>query len=347
MPPQLTRADSLREYLTGAAADGDPQDEASLSLGGYRSSFEARSYGIFLASALTSIEVDYASGGNAEGNGVLTRLSDNSVMWRDFGGADGASLTLANGETGIVEALDRPGAYLRITRTSASPITGGPCTVTLSGLYNNAFGFPNLSPGEAASGVHHFHATILKNDSPGIVTDIFRWIATLGTRRQSNAGQLGFSGAGALRTNVGNFEDWPETGFCRIQRTNGTLREIVYYDSRTLTQLNVPSTGRELFNTTSSPGTTTDTLDAVPGIAIGLANEGVQAAGSAIELLEDENNEPASITWQTGIIAAEGISIPQLETTEQIGVWVWRQMPPGSKASPSLKNFCVTGFNAA
>ncbi len=181
MPPLMTNCDSLREYLSGATSDGGSQINLIASLGGYRSSTEALSYGIYLENALYSVSIDFASGGCAAGPGILQCIDANNIAWNDNGGQQGVPLNLpSSGSTGIVEAVNR-NAYLRVTRRSVAPIAvpNQKCIVTLSPIYNDVFAFDNVT---TQAGVIEYQATILKNVhvSGHEIFKIYRWIPILG-----------------------------------------------------------------------------------------------------------------------------------------------------------------------
>lgn len=335
MPAVATRKDSLRDYLTGAGSGGGSQTDPNACFGNFRSSTEASSYGILISGTpITNLTIDYASGGNASGDGTLVLLDSDTIAWEDSEGTQGSGLFLAGiGSTGIVEASGNPGAYLRVTRTSNSAMTGGPSTITLTTLVNNLFGFDDVSSTLAESGETEYRASIVKNDSVGTVTNFFRWIATLGNQQVSDVVQLGASGSGSVTT-TGSFVDWPDSGWCRISHSGGTLREIVYYSSRTNSTLTVPAAGRALLGSTASAGAVDDLLDAVPGIAIAIDTNGVQAADSAILIITNANTAPAGVTWNTGITKATGLSLGTMTTGQEVGIWIKRQIPVGAKSSP-------------
>lgn len=347
MPDVKTRADSLYEYLTGAASDGGAQIDPALSLGNYRSSTEAVSFGINLTNAITNLTVDFASGGNAEGDGTLTLIDADHVAWQDSAGVQGTPILLAgNGDSAIVEDGTNPSAYLRVTRTSDDDMAGGPCTVTLTVLYNNQFGMENVPAANATAGENIYHASIVRNEASGAVTGFKRWIGTLGTQQVSDGGQLGVSGSGTITT-TGDFDDWPDSGFCHIRDSGGTTTEIVYYHSRTATVLTVPSSGRGLLGTSAAAGASNDTLDAVPGVAIAKDPDGIEAFGENIQTIADANTEPVGVTWNVGITESTGLNIGTLEPDQQIGIWVWRHTPAGANASPDMPVRYIDRFDAS
>ena len=346
MPAEKTRADSLREYLTGASSDGGVQTDPDASIGNYRSSTEAISMTAVRTSAIANITIDHIGGGNAVGAGTLNVVDSNTLQWKDYGGAYGASVPIANGETKIVEADSDPGAYLRVTRTSATALTGTE-TTTLSRAINNVFGMDDVSSAEATAGDDEYRGTIVVNESVASVLLFKRWLGTIGTALVSGTTQLGASGAGTIKIASGSFADWPESGFCRIETSGDAEREIVYYSERNDDELTVPAAGRQMLGTTNAAGAADDNIYCVPPIAISIDDGGVTAPGGAIETLANEDTEPTGAVWKTGIRAADGISIGTMTAGQQVGMWQWREAAPGAVATTDVQVIIEESFDAA
>lgn len=344
MPAEKTRADSIREYLTGATSDGGTQTDPDAALGNFRSSTEAESMSISVADAISGITIDYAGGGNELGDGTLYAADADTLQWKCSGEDYGAGVAIANGETKIVETDGMPGAFLRVSRTSAAALTGT-STVTLTQKLNNVFALDDVSSSEAESGDSEYRATMLVNESTASIASLKRWIGTLGTSQISDSTQLGASGAGTIVT-TGSFSDWPEQGWCHIKNGSAT-REIVYYSERTTTTLTVPATGRERLGTTAAAGSASDTIHAVPGIAIAIDTDGVTSGGAAIQTIANENTAPTSVTWDTGITEDTGLSIGDMDSGEQVGIWIWREIPEDAVATTEAVVIIQDSFDAA
>lgn len=333
MPDEMTRADSLREYHTGAGSDGAAQADPALSLGNHRSSTQVASLGIAIANAISGITVDFAAGANGEGVGTLTAVSSTVLTWTPPGGAAGQQVTFSGTQTKIVEGLLAPGKFLRVTGTP--PFTAGASAITLSDLYNNFHGFDNVTVAQAAAGMNQYRATSVKNVSVNDVLALQRWVASLGTARASDAAQLSGGGSGTIATAITTgYDDWPDSGWAQVRDSGGSLKEVVYYPSRTSTVLTVPAAGRGLLGTSATAGADTDIITPVPGIAIAIDPEGVTAAGEAIQTVAGQTTAPAGVTWNLGITAAGGLQIGSMDPGEQVGVWVWRRIPAGAVAVP-------------
>lgn len=347
MPAEKTRADSIRDYLTGAGSDGGAQADPDLSLGDYRSSTEVHKYTVTLVNPIANITVDHVGAGAALGDGSLECLDANTLRWKDNGGTYGISAAVANGVTIIIEPDGDPGAFIRITRTSATDLVPGTATVQLTLEVGNAVGMDDVTTAEAAAGQGNYRAIISKNESTGNVLALTRWLDLLGTVAVSGTTQLGSSGSGTIET-AGSFADWPDSGHVRIETSSNVLREVVYYSSRTDTVLTVPTAGRARLGSSSSAGAATDNCYPIPSVAIGYDLLGVDVAAGAIDVVVNEDTAPSpAVTFVTGIRAADGIVAATLATTNQIGMWIWADTVAGAGSLADLQTLIVSQFEAA
>lgn len=342
MPNEKTRADSVRAYLTGAASNGGAQTDPALSLGNYRSSTLLTFLENVITSAIANVTVNHVSGANGEGVGTITAVSVNSLTWTPPGGTAGAAVTIANGETKILEGAGAPGKFVRVIRTSATDLAGA-ATCTLTYKANDLVGFDDVSAAEAAAGDVEYRALMLMNEAAATVKNVTVYLSLLGTSQASGAAQLGASGAGTITVSVGNFNDWPDSGYCRIESSVGTLREIVYYESRTSTSLTVPANGRGLLGTAAAAGSASDIIKAVPGIRI--ASEA--PVSNAIQTIADENTSPTGRTWVTPVSKATGLVIGNMAAAAMYGLWVEREVPVGATSEASVLQSIAVAFDAA
>lgn len=344
MPDEKTHADSLRLYLTGASSDGGAQTDPDASLGNYRSSTLCTFLAQSITNPITNVTVDFVAGGNGTGAGSLTAVTVDSLAWTPPGGSQGAAVSIANGETKILEGSGDTGAFIRVSRTSADDLSGT-ATVTLSDEYNDVVGFDNVSSSEASSGDVEYRALMFKNDASSEVKNLKVYLGQLGTQRVSGSAQLGASGAGTITVSSGNFDDWPDSGFCRVEDSGGTLQEIVYYTSRTSTSLTVPAAGRGQLGTSATAGTATDKIYAVPGIRI--AKETPSSSQITDNTGSGEGTQPSGLTWSTGITAAGGVDIGNLAAAALYGLWIERTVVASSTAEASVVNKIHWAFDAA
>lgn len=346
MPDEKTRADSIRTYLTGAGSDGGAQTDPDASLGNFRSSTLAALMGISITSPISGITVEDVAAENGEGVGSLEASGSSELKWTPPGGTQGVAVTIANGETKIVEGggVGEFNKWIRVNRTSASPLSGT-ATVTLADVFNDVVGFDNVSSAEASAGDDEYRAVMMKNENPTQIDNLKVFIKTLGTQRVSDTTQLPGAGAGTIET-TGSFADWPDQGWCHIKDNGGTTREVVYYSSRTATVLTVPSTGRARLGTSAGAGAADDTLDAVSGIRIGHEAPSGQPAGF-IQTIADEDTAPGAITFNIEITAALGVQIGSLATGNIAGLWIHRETPAGAVADANVLHHIGYQFDAS
>lgn len=333
MATAYTNIDALGWFLTGAASDAATQGNPDLCLGGYRSNVEHSALDFLVESVMPPIRIDWISGANATGVGTVSS-DGTSLYWTPASGAVGAAVAVANGETKLLQASTVSQA-IRVTRTKSTTPSGS-MSLRLLKSFNTALGMDNVTSAEATAGLNTYRALMLRNLSGSTITSAAFWIKTLGTQRLSGTAQLGASGSGTITTATSNgFADWPQHGWCRITQSGGTLREIVYYTSRTATSLTVPSTGRARLGTSASAGAGTDIIDAVPGIRIGIET----ASGSGtIQTIANDSTAPSGITWYTGITSAAGATIASLSASTNAGFWIHREVPAGCYANAAQEN---------
>jgi hypothetical protein len=289
------------------------------------------------------VTVDFASAANGEGAGILTATDSTHLTWTPPGGTVGNEVEFSGTESKLLEGGSAPGKFLRVTGTT--PFSGGPSTITLTDLYNNYFGMDNIAIADAAAGITQYRASIVYNVSGATVESFKRYIASLGTARTSDGAWLTGAGSGTITTS-GSLADWPDEGWAQVRNSGGTLKEVVYYTSRSGTTLTVPAAGRGLLGTSATAGANTDVITPVPGIAIAIDPEGVVAASEAIQTIASQTTAPTGVTWNLGITAAGGLNIGTMTPGQQVGIWVRRHIPAGSIASPKAVNRIANTFTA-
>ncbi len=334
--------DSLRFYNTGAGADGSAQTNEALSIGGYRSGTEIVSLQASVSSPIANVTIDYIGGKNGPGTGTLTATGDDTLTWSAPGGAAGDAVTILNGETKILQDDGDPDKYIRVTRTSATALTGA-ATLTITRVANNVIGMRNVFSAEASTGVIIYRLASYKNHNVSAIGALKIWVMTLGTQQVSDGGQLGASGSGTVTT-TGSFSTWPATGYVRIATSGGTLREVAYYSSRTGTALTIPAAGRAVFGTAAA-GASSDLIDAVPGIQIAHVTPASQPTGS-FTAIANETTAPSGVTWSTGISAATGLTVGTVPTGNIGGIWIARETPVGAVASANVLQGINVSYDA-
>lgn len=342
MPNTLTRADSVRYYLTGATTHFGAQTDHNASLGNHQSSTELGS-AFNVASPISGLTVDFVSPDNGVGAGSLVATGNDTVKWTPPAATQGSNVTILNGETKTVEGAD-PNKYIRITRTSASPLSGT-ATVTVSDFVNNATGFDNLSEAERAAGDTEYRGICIENVSAVALAGVKVRLALQGTRQTTNVTQLPASGAGLIKT-TGSFADWPDKGYVMILTSGAAVRESVYYSSRTADELTVPATGRALQGTSAAAGLSTDTVDAIPSIAIGVEAPNSQPSGN-FQTIANESTAPTAVTFSQPVSDAAAINIGALGINNIYGIWFRRVFPVGGQSVTSAINKITTLFEGS
>lgn len=345
MPDEKTHADGLRAYLTGAASDGAAQTNPDASLGRYRAGSAVAEVGYSISSPIANIDVDFVASDNGPGAGTLTATGSDTVAWTPPGGSQGASVTILDGETKIIEGGGGELAkYARVSRTSATALTGT-ATVTIADTLNNVWGYDDVSSAEQTAGDTEYRCVAVKNESVASLTDLKVKLVTLGTQRTSDTAQLPASGAGTIQTS-GSFADWPEQGYVAVKTSGGTLREVAYYTSRTGTVLTIPAAGREIWGTAAA-GAATDTVDAVPGIALMIEAPSSQPAGTFSDGTATEGTGPTSPSFSVPITDAEALAVGTLASGNIYSLWLERIIPAGATACTDVLNHVRWLFDAA
>ena len=347
MPDEQTRADGLRAYLTGAASHDGAQADPDLSLGFHKSSSEVQSYDWDITSPIANVTVDFVAGANSTGAGTLTAATADTLTWTPPGGTVGDPVTIANGETKICEGggAGEENEYIRVSRTTAAALTGA-ATVTLTDKLNNVIGFDDVSSAEQAAGDTEYRCYCFENEGAANVTNLKVRLATLGTQVTSDAGQLGGAGAGTIET-TGNFNDWPAEGYAAVYTAGAAEREIVYYASRTATVLTVPAAGRGLLGTGAGAGANDDTVDAIPGIGIGLDAPTAQPGGTFEDERGTGEGTDPGVGFTSPIFDADALVIGTLAPTNIYGLWITREIIAGAIAKTNVLNDIIRTFDAA
>lgn len=348
MPDEHTRGDSLGWYLTGAASHDGAQTDPDAALGFHKSSTRVDEMGVSRSSPISNITIDRVNAANGTGNGTLTATGSDTVTWTPPGGSAGPEVTILNGETKVVEGSGAPEKFIVISRTSATALTGTE-TDTLTRKQNNLPGMDKVTAAEASAGDNEYRCVCCENENTADVSNITAWIREIGTEQISDSAQLGASGTGTIET-TGSFSDWPDSGFCAVETSVGSLREIVYYTSRTDTVLTISdgTNHRGLLGTSPAAGDATDTVRSVPGIRIGLDAPTSQPSGSFVDNRgAGEGTAPGGVVFSTPYEQADGLSIGTLQAAEIYGIWIHRAVVVGHVSEAEVLQGIAYSFDAA
>ncbi|MGB0714277.1 MAG: hypothetical protein ACPGXK_00250 [Phycisphaerae bacterium] len=346
MANEKTHADAVRFFLTGASSHDGAQTNPDQSLGNHKSSTPAESVEYAVSSPISGIAINDVARANGLGDGSLQAVGDDTVRWTPPGGTAGENVDIANGETKLIEAGNgEPDKFIRITRNSASALIGT-ATISIAEKANSVVAGDDVSSAEQASGDTEYRCFCLANVSGANVENVAVLLEKQGTQRNTDSGQLGASGSGTI-TITGSFADWPQSGFAAIKTSGGSLREVVYYSSRTATQLTIPTAGRGLQGTSAAAGAATDTIDAIPAIAIGIEAPASQPSGAFTDNTgSGEGTAPGGVSFSVPLETAEALSIGTLQPGYTYGIWIKRLVVAGMTAGKDFISGLAVDFDA-
>jgi hypothetical protein len=322
-------------HVTGeipdATVDGNLQlsNREAWALGGASTREEIEFIGISLTNPIANLTVDHAEHIGVVGDGTLEAVGVDTVQYTPPGGAAGPVVEVLDGETKVVEGAVR-NDYLRVTRTSATDLTG---TITVTLVENLNALFSDIDSATATAGETQYRAIFVRNEqADSAVAKLLKLhLAEIpGTTAQTtDVGSLGASGGGTIETS-GTFEDAvPESGYAQVRKADGSIREQVYYSSRTSSTITVPSAGRGMSGTTAAAGAVDDELHFVAGIRVAAE---VPDGSGLVQAIASENTAPSGVSWTSGIDAADGIDHGDLAAGAELGLWVEYEIPVGAEA---------------
>lgn len=340
------RGDSVRLWLTGANSDGGAQADPDAALGNYRSSTEASRVGFVQLSPLPGLFVRAASranGGDGRAGAIVTE-SRTAVKYFAPGSIEAGpvAMPLVTGQTVTLEDGANPAKWVRVERTDATPQFFGSSSVELTDQFGNLFGFTDVTNSQRSAGGQFYRACMVRNVAMPTAYDVRFWVAELADSSTAAGGALGSSGAGTITGPTDAFLGWPTAGWARVEQSNGTLREIVYYASRGDNTLTVPSAGRARLGTSAAAGSVNDRVRCVPGVRIAW-EPASPAFGGSVQTIADETAAPTSVTWSTAVTPASGVAAGDLQTCRQGALWIERDVSAGAAAHAKLLN--LIGFS--
>ena len=321
-----TGPDSVRAYYTNATSNGTAQTDPDLSASAYVSSTEATFLAVeLLTSGLTNITINYVSGANGPGTGTITAVDANTLTWTAPGGAAGAPVEITNGQSKILMDLNNPAAYVRVSRTSATALSGS-LSVGLSDQFGNVIGATPISDAERSAGVNRYRNVAYQNEHVGTgvkILDHSFWLEPpdYTPTALTLTAVLASSGAGTL-SSAGEFTSWPASGWALITTAAGAVREMIYYTSRTNNNLTVPSAGRAIGGTSAAAGATSDVVRVWHGRSLKVQT-GTPFA-----------SDPTSLTgWTAAYSEATAVAGPTSQDTgiaNSVACWVRLHVPAGA-----------------
>lgn len=329
--------DTLRFWFTGAASDGAAQADAAGCLGNYRSSTEATRVGVILPVAIAGVRVDLVSRFTADDPlqpigvfGNLVAVGTDQLAFTATDGSRGPAVALAVGDTRqLVDGTD-PSRFVRVTRVTADDFVGL-TALELDDQTANLFGGADADDSETTAGRIYYAACMLRGESLAApVLNLRCWLEPNGSDAVSSSGQLGSSGGGTIAGAAYCFAGWEQTGWCWIFHSNRTtLREIVYYFSRTDDALTVLAAHRGRLGTLAAAGAADDILVPAAGMRIAFETPSPVVNGP-IQTIANSTTAPTGVSWSTGISSTTGLGPVNLPTGGSVGLWIERDLPPGA-----------------
>jgi len=330
-------------YHSGAESIGCTQMDQTACLGGKRAGIQVQSFLPVFRESMANIIIDHV---HAAASGVTLEIgraseASGSGFDRNYLYLRGPDATIAGdyqkiltGESKYLMSYDK-NYGVQITRDNYTDELTGKLRFDIATAYNNAISMSDVSNANRIAGISTYRGLFIANRGVKNITNVELANELLGTEQTSDGGQLPASGAGTITT-TGTFADWPEAGWVQIFKADDTIREVVYYTSRTTTVLTVPAAGRAIFNTTASAGTNNDRLFPVSGICLAFE---LPSPIDTIQTIANETTAPAAVTFEHANTTLPnntfygGAIAPGLSW----GVWIWREIPAGAIVSPKTE----------
>lgn len=332
MASEHTHSDALRWYLTGAASDGGAQADPDAALGNYRSSTRYGSMGFRAKGGTTNVTIEFVAGANGLGTGRIRAASTSTLAWTPPGGTEGTAVTIANGQTRVLEGDGDNDAFVVVTRDTTADLLGTTnvtCTDVFNGLWDN------ISSAERVAGETEYRCLCLKNGGSYEADATRLWLGLLGTAADVNA--AGYAAAGAVTITAGEsggYADWPEQGVVHNARTD----EVLYYHSRTDDALTVEAAGRDFWGDGAAAGLEDDVLRPIPPWRLALEAPAAQPAGYA-QTIANEGTAPTSVSWHHSPHASDPTTVPGLQAGYCYFLWIARKVLAGSTADADVPGF--------
>ena len=162
--------DFLRVYHSGASSEDSPQEDPTLSIGGYKSSSVLAPMKWVRVNPIHSIRIDYVSS-NVVGIGTLDATSNEvggeiiyKLRWNPPGDDAGAYTQIDSGETVRLESDSTSADYIIVTRINSQPINGSE-SVHVMNVYNNVIAQSDRTIWDGLYGPLYYRSIFLKNVS--------------------------------------------------------------------------------------------------------------------------------------------------------------------------------------
>lgn len=166
--------DYLEWYTSGSSAVGRSQRDQAASLGGNRSSTEARSTTWECRDPMVGVEILAVSAVNGRGHGSLAAVTENTISWTPPGGTEGTAVSLLSGQEAMLFGFSSD-AWVRVRRISAIPMSGAHSVQCLD-IYNNVVGMGNVASADAVAGKTYYRSVMAYNPFSGPAINLKIWL---------------------------------------------------------------------------------------------------------------------------------------------------------------------------
>jgi len=324
MSTAFSGKDGVGLYLSaplGSAAAGT----VAGALGGARMPVQVRAADAIVTDAIPPLIIEYIGGDTPEGTGEISGLdTGNLVAWKAPGDDFGTSVAIANGGVAVLESDTLP-SWVRVRRDSSATIEST-MSLQVRKIYDNLVGMGDVDAAHSASGDNEYLAGMVCNHGT-VSTDVSIYLKPLGTIRTTTLTQLASTGGGYINCGTNTLTDWKPRGWALIRKADDSIREAVYYTSRTSSTISVPAgagVGRARLGTTASAGANTDTITPIAGLRLALeapTGEGV------IQTIANRRTAPTGVSWAIPTTPGTALTITGLLPTGNHGLWIHREIP--------------------
>lgn len=296
------KGDSIRFYGTS----GDVVRGVATMLGGYRSATQLQEVGILTRGDIVNLAVVGASGANS-GTGMISCVGGIYTFWSDStnSATAGAGVTIANGETKILESADAE-KWVTVTRMDNNDSTGA-LYIDFGPLVHSALPVLVADDVSYPNGYPNFACVCLRNESLNPCTAVALLNDTIASEAVTGYSTDVISGA--------SFDDFPQSGFIRVITSGGALRAAFYYSHRTSTALYIQGQPGQHFGASGTPQAG-DTVQLYGGFAMALDT----ASSNRVQDVADAMTSPSGLTWSC---LAAGVNIGTIAAGGEAFVWFW------------------------
>lgn len=163
-------ADALGIYLTGGASNSDPD----ASLGGVRSTIEARQLGAIISLPVAPVIVESVLGSSGEGEAQIRGDKNGNLYWTAPGEDEGDAIAIADGESKLLLGSDEDKG-VRVTRDGTATLLGA-MALDLKYIFNGWLAGRDITNAERVAGEDLYRGVMLRAHGDYGVLDTSVWL---------------------------------------------------------------------------------------------------------------------------------------------------------------------------